>query len=281
MHTSGRVEYQPESVDPVRRFCAVVAVNDCRRAGRAPALGAALSDAGNLPLTILDVLSDGAVDRPVTAHGAERRTLLADDDVVAQVVERVSSRDGVLLVIDVHGGGPPGGRLFDDDAERLLERLHQPVLIVGPYASLPASPGVLVLPVDGAGPGDVVLPVVECWASTFGAADIVLAALDAPDPWPDDREESIGRETGRAAALLAERGIVPAVRRLVTTDAATSLIEMVAAFDDAVLVLAAPRWPGAASHWFATARQLIRYASCPAIIVPADLGASTARTPLD
>ena len=83
-------------------------------------------------------------------------------------------------------------------------------------------------------------------------------------------EEPLGRVACDAVANLADLGIVAAVRRLVTTDAAASLIEVAGTSESAILVVAAPRSPGRVTHWFATARRLIRYAPCPVLVVPSD-----------
>jgi hypothetical protein len=262
----------------MRCFCAVLAVGNERRAGRAVAFGAWLAAAGNLPLTVLEVRRDGpvgeqsALGTPGGAGDGARRVVLQDRDIGAQVADRVSGRDGALLVIDAHGGGPSGGRLFDVDAEHILERVRQPVVVVGPHAELPERQAVLMLPIDGGHDPDLVVRVVEAWTSTFGAADVMVIVLDAPDPWPpaaSEGEEPLGEAASRALELLAERGVVASVRRLATVDAARSLVDAVDETRDAVLVLTAPRWPDGANHWFATVRRLIRHVACPVLVVPA------------
>ena len=57
-------------------------------------------------------------------------------------------------------------------------------------------------------------------------------------------------------------------------DAATALAARADDVRDAVLVVAAERWPGAGTHWRSTSRKLALRASRPVLVVPADRDAS-------
>ena len=148
-------------------------------------MGARLTESVNVPLTILHAGRDETARAPIPCDPGRRRGL-GVGDLGRQVTDRVSGRIGALLVIEAHGGGPPGGRLFDADAEHVLQRLGQPVLVLGPHAEMPSGPAVLVVPVDAAVFGDVVMSVVDQWTQTFGAASVVVVSVEAPDRWPSE-----------------------------------------------------------------------------------------------
>jgi nucleotide-binding universal stress UspA family protein len=248
----------------VEAFCAVVAVADARHRGRAAELARRLAEVGNVPLTVLE-----------SGHDRERspsRTgvVLADGDLGPQVVEHATGRDGAIVVLEAFGGGPPGDRLFDADAEVVLTRLRHPVLVLGPAARVPPTTPTPVVALD-AGAHVAAAAAAARWQVTFRSPRPLVVALDPPDPWPDDGTASVEDPARRAVADLARHGIEASLVRRVALDPATAVLESAELVEEPVVVVAAPRWPGGPSHWFSTARRLIRRAGCPVLVVPADV----------
>ena len=253
----------------VEAFCAVVAVADARHGGRAAELGSRLAEVGNVPLTILESGRDGE-RRPSRAH-----VVLADGDLGGQIVEHAAGRDGAIVVLEAFGGGPPGDRLFDADAEVVLTRLRHPVLVLGPGARVSAAPPTPVVALDAAGSSGAAADAAARWHVTFRSAPPLVVALDPPDPWPDDGTAPVDDPARRAIADLARRGVEASLVRCVALDPATAVLESAESVEEPVVVVAAPRWPGGPSHWYSTARRLIRYAGCPVLVVPTDTDVRT------
>ncbi len=250
-----------------QRFRAVVAVADARRAGRAAELAHQLAAAGNVPLTILDSGRDGERSPP------RSDVPLANGDVGRHVVDQVAGREGAIVVIEAFGGGAPGDRLFDADAEEVLTRLRRPVLVLGPNALVPAAAPTPVMALDGAATPEVAVNAVARWWATFRGPAPLVVALDPPDPWPDDGTAAVEDPARRAVADLARRGVEATLVRRVALEPAAAVVEALedaGLVDQAVVVVATSRWPGGPSHWYSTARRLIRGAACPVLVVPSD-----------
>jgi nucleotide-binding universal stress UspA family protein len=228
----------------VDEFCAVVAVADARHGGRAAELAARLAAVGNLPLTVLE------------CRGAE-------------VVEHTAGRDGAIIVLEAFGGGPPGDRLFDADAEVVLTRLRHPVLVLGPEARVPTTIPTPVVALD-AGGASTAVDAAARWHVTFRSGQPVVVALDPPDPWPDEGHAPVHDPARRVVVALARRGVEASLVRRVALDPAAAVLESAELVEEPVLVVAAPRWPGGPSHWYSTARRLIRHAHCPVLVAPAN-----------
>ncbi len=251
------------------RFASLVTVYDGRRPTTAVSTMIGRLAAAGLDVTELD--ADGH-DEPDLLRPAARRSVhvpLAAGSVGAGIAEHVASRDGALLVIDALGGGAAADRLRDDDVEHVLEHVVQPVMLLGPGAAPTELPATLVVPIDGSGLAGAALPVIVRWCHTFAGTTVVLLGLAAADPWPADASAPPSDDVDRAGAVLAEHGCAAAVDRPRSADTASLLVDT-SREHGRVLVVAAPRWPGSATHWYSTARRLIRQASCPVLIVPAD-----------
>jgi hypothetical protein len=194
-------------------------------------------------------------DIPVTTY-----TIEPDDDTPVDIADLVANRDRALLVIDVHGGGFPGDRLRDADAEAALGADGLPVLALGPRANTRSGPASLVVAIDRSAPQAAALDFGTRWRNTFHPAKVVVVLLDAPSGWSEDEVTD---------DIAVGHGFDGLVEHVVTLDPSRSIGETAAMHEDPVIVVASPRSPSA-SHWFATARRLIRTAPCPVVVVPGD-----------
>ena len=249
------------------RFTTIVTVRDRRRgAARGEVAGRGLAIAGNLGLCVLEV--DGA---DVGTSDPEPTLPVARAGVSQAVVDHVKGGDGALAVIDAHGGGPAGDPLFDTAAERILQRCPQPVLVLGPRADVLLPTRTLVVPSDGAGLVTAAIDAVQAWIECFGAADVTVLALGAADSWPTADDAPPADDAQRAVNTLAAGGIPAQLVRSADTEPAAAIVAACPDQAGTVVVLAAPRWPSTPTHWFSTARRLIRNGGHPVLLVPADL----------
>jgi hypothetical protein len=245
-------------------FSSVVAVEDGQHAGRARAVAERLSAATALPLTVLVPPGSHGRNGPAVP---EERVIGADGEFGPAVAEHLAGRAGVLVVVAAYGGGPPGGRLFDTVAEHVLTHVPHPILVLGPHAPAVHGSSPLLLPVDGDDIVSAVGVAARCWAATFAPARIEVLALQPPDTWPADPTDPVSEHGRGIAAELAAAGVAATLRRVVVGDADPAQ-GIVAAVDglDAVVAVAAPRWPASNEHWFATSRRLIRHGPCALLV---------------
>lgn len=244
-------------------FTSVAALVDHRRSGhRSDVVARQFADWAHVALTLLEVRD--RANLPYTP--ADVRVELPRDAVGPAVTANLRSRDGVLLVVDAHGGGPPGDELFDDDVEYILQHLRRPTLVLGPDArDLRHAPHLLV-PVDRGGLATATLEWIESWVERIPSTSVSVLALDVIDSWPDgslppppdDADELVRVLQGRAASVTLHR-----------TDGSNPAPAVIAACgDDTIIVAVSTPWPSAPSHWFATTRRLIRHAPAPVLVVP-------------
>jgi hypothetical protein len=239
----------------------IIGVSDRRRPDvRSEALAARLSAVGDVPLTVLELVDETF---EMTASPVVPRSIrLSGTTLGHELVEHIGRGDDALVVLDAHGGGFPGDRLLDDDVETVLERTGPPVMVVGPNAAT-VMPNTLLVAVDAATPLDAAARVATRWHQSFGATQLELVELVAPDPWPPDDVPDPG--THRLLGHLAVR-----LERCSTSDPVDALLEVTAQSDNPALLVVAPRWPGR-SHWYSTARHLVRQGTSPVIVVSADV----------
>jgi hypothetical protein len=220
---------------------AILAIDDHRRpTPRAAAVARRLGVLGNVPTTLY--------------------TIAADEVGPTDIVDLLAHRDGgTVLVMDVHGGGFPGDRLRDDDAEAVIAAGRVAVLAIGPRAESRSGPDALVVAIDHSSPGDAALDFGARWRNTFSPSKCAVVMLDAPSGWADSDDSE--------KEVIVGHGFDGLVEHVVTIDPAKSVCATASMHADPVIVVAAPCAPGI-SHWFATARRLIRTAPCPVAVVP-------------
>ena len=158
---------------------AVLALDDRRRPQpHAAALARRLGVLGDVPVTIYEV-SDAAPG-PL------------------DVVDLIGHRDGGILVMDVHAGGLPGDRLFDDDAEAAIGSGRMAVLAIGPHASTPRrSRHVDHRRRPQRTSRDAALDFGARWRNTFSPPEVAVVMLDAPSGWCEHGEvDDVALATG-------------------------------------------------------------------------------------
>jgi hypothetical protein len=219
---------------------AIFALDDRRRpAPHAAAVARRLGVTGRVPTTVYTV-----------AHGAAEPI---------ELVDILGHRGGdTIMVMDAHGGGFPGDRLSDADVETVIAAGRIPVFALGPRAATRSGPDALVVAIDQSTSSDAALDFAVRWRNTFSPSEVVVAVLEAPSGW---------RETDEVDEVMVGHGLDGLVERVITLDPCRSICETAAVLHDPVVVVAAPSSAGT-SHWYSTARRLIRSARCPVVVVP-------------
>ena len=204
--------------------------------------------------------------------------VVREDDPARAISSLVNNRQGALLVMATAArsalGLPGAGRV----SEAVLALLRQPVLLIGPNVEEPShvAPPTLIACVDGSERDEVVLPVLATWTQTFGQRHPwvieVIPRFGTAIPTDD------GVETAHLCSFaerMAAAGIESSQRVVRNNDPVAALGEFAETLPASVLVIASEPWPGS-SHWFSTARRLVRSSTRPVLLVPDD--GQTART---
>ena len=213
--------------------------------------------------------------------GPHVTTVVRHEHAGTAISEHLSGRDGALLVLATSARAALDEDHAGSVSEFVLSTLRQPVLLVGPGVDVDHAFGApaLVAAVDGLDLVAAALPVIESWARTFGGPPPELVEVIPLVP-------AIARHAGRrleAARVracvdrLASIGVAAEGNVLYGDDAATALAARADEVPDAVLVVAAERWPGAGTHWRATSRKLAFRSSRPVLVVPSDRDVRTTR----
>ena len=213
-----------------------------------------------------------AHDRPsiVSRLPVETLTVAEDRDVAATIVEHVRSREGALLVMTT------GGTFLLTKARRsitndVLERLRQPVLLLGAHCAQPVrlDASTLAVGVDPSRDERPAVEIVRSWRKTFGSSRVLLVDVVAESSWPAAAADDAARERAEATAHTIP-GIDAETTVLQSNDPAAALVAFGERHDDAILVLTSDRWPGR-SHWYSTTRRVVQLSSRPVLVVPSDL----------
>ena len=261
----------------------VVAVDLERSGERALPVALALGQLVGLPVEIVTVASrdrSGArqvidLDRRASALGVAARSIvvLHDDDPGRAIAAQVNNCDGALLVMATTARSALGVPVHGSVSEEVLGHVRQPVLLIGPNVQEPChmAKATLVACVDGSDSAEAALPVMVSWARSFGG----------PRPWFVEVIPPLGASfTAEGGDLesthvrsfverLAADGIGASWRVLRGTDPVATLREFADDISGSVLVVTSERWPGS-SHWYSTARKLVRWSPRPVLLVPAD-----------
>lgn len=208
-----------------------------------------------------------AFGRQLVANTATRLEVIALEalgDRRPALRDRLAGGGGAIVVMDVHGGGFLSDVLFDEDAEEILQHVPVPVVALGPAAVVPAAIRTLMVLADEHTPLERPLDLAASWSASLGAVTVSVAHLEAPTTWPHAAPDD---HDGRARAAMAARGISGAVQRVPASEPWAAIRAIVAAERETIPVVTTRRWPGA-DHWFSTARNLIRHAGSPVLVVP-------------
>ena len=150
----------------------------------------------------------GAARNLAGRAGLPVETLSVPDggDVAAAIVEHVRAHDGALLVMST------GGTYLLSQARRsiasdVLERLCQPVLLLGPHCTQQADASTLVVGVDRTNETQHGIHVADAWRRTFGAVETRLVDVVAESSWPpESTDEGIDAPAGpRCCARTTRR----------------------------------------------------------------------------
>ena len=101
----------------------------------------------------------------------------------------------------------------------------------------------------------------ERWISTFSKVQPQLVDVIPPDSWPHSNHRAV--DDPSEAPPGADHAELRAL------DVGVALLAHLNNRHDAVVIVSSPRWPSTPSHWWATARRLVRQLSCPVLVVPA------------
>jgi nucleotide-binding universal stress UspA family protein len=216
------------------------------------------------------------------------------DDPAAAITKELNRRPGAFLVMSTRGNGRLTGAVLGSVAGDILASTDAPFLALGPQADRPGwltgrprrrpaqfpdplSVGAVVALVDGTASAEAALPVAASWA---GALDrelvVVTVAEDAPAGVDGRTPNRFGTPdpAGYVTAVVEQlRATVPHVRGEVIRDplgVASGVRSFLTEHPVAVIVVAATHRTGLERlRLGATAADIVRTATTPALIVPA------------
>jgi nucleotide-binding universal stress UspA family protein len=193
---------------------------------------------------------------------AELYVLRAQDPQLA-VCEHLAGHDGSLILRGTSAGGHDGGPLLDHTAEAIMSHVPQPLLLLGPRQANPRRDGQLspITVRDGASELTSLESATGRWISTFSNIQPQFVDVIPPDPWPRSNIQDVDNPSETPPRTDHTE--------LRTLDLGAALLSHLNSRHDAVVVVASPRWPSTPSHWWSTARRLVRQLSCPVLVVPA------------
>jgi hypothetical protein len=251
----------------------IVVADEFSTSDRPFALARRLATAADLTVQVVcSIVDDGHGDgvpgwrlkRRLEAHGlsaAELHVLRVGEPALA-IAEYLAGHDGSLVLRATSAGGHDGGPLLDLIAETIMTRSARPLLLLGPRQANPRRDDQLspVTVRDGASDMATLESVTQLWTATVpGVAPELLEVLP-PDPWPGSSVDLSSADAN---------GSAPVVTQLRTLDLDDAVSTYLKGRHDAVVVVSSPRWASEPSHWWATARRLVRHQACPVLVVPA------------
>lgn len=225
--------------------------------------------------------------------GADVSTISVAADPAPGITEELARRPGALLVMSTRAHGRLAGAVLGSVAGDILASTDAPFLAVGPQADRPGwltgrprrrpspfpdplSVGAIVVLVDGTAADEAALPVAAAWAGALDRDLVVLTvAEDAPAGFDGTIPNRFGpKDPRRHVDAIAERwrAEVPKVCSEVVRDplgVASGVRSYLAEHQVALLVVAATRRTGLERlRLGATAADIVRSATAPALIVP-------------
>jgi hypothetical protein len=251
----------------------IVVADEFSTSDRPFALARRLAIAGDLSVQVVCAVVDDArrdetpgwrLKRRLDAHGlssAELRVLRLDESPELALAEYLAGHDGGLVLRATSAGGHDGGPLLDRVAETIMSHIARPLLLLGPRQANPRrdehmSP---VAVRDDATDRASLAAATERWTSTFPDTATELVDIMPPDPWPGSSADRTWPDAPPTT---------PGAIALHTADLDDAVASYLGGRRDAVVVVSSDRWPNEASHWWATARRLVRHQTCPVLVVP-------------
>ncbi|HLM17564.1 MAG TPA: universal stress protein [Acidimicrobiia bacterium] len=194
-------------------------------------------------------------------------SIVHDDDAASGIVRHVSRRDDTLLVMATSARSPWSSSVLGSITHDVLGRIHRPVLLVGPHVSWTEQPPctTLVPCIGGAEAAERAVPAIVSWQQTFTSPAPQLAAVV-----PVEADASVAeRRLGRMAELLAAQHVRADTRIIRDPDPVAALETLASRFVGPVHVAISARYTDDRLHWHSTTQRLIREATCPVLVVPA------------
>jgi nucleotide-binding universal stress UspA family protein len=118
------------------------------------------------------------------ARGLEVDTALGQGAPADAIVDTAEARDAWLVVMATHGRGGLSRWAFGSVAEKVVQGLRPPLVLVRGDGALPETFRHVVVPLDGSGLAEAVLPFAAEIAGAFGARLTLLHAIRDPGPVP-------------------------------------------------------------------------------------------------
>lgn len=244
---------------------------DVRRTERRWPTLVVAADAGRRVTSTVDELRRASRGRLTVESNADDRP----GHLPCALVEQAGADPGAsVIVVEALGGGPATGPLFDDVAETVLAISPHPVLVLGPEAPASGPPTALVAVVDATSALGPLALVVADLAAAIGDLRVVVAELAAPDPWAGDDDPAVDPVRALARTLGADER-----HRIIDADPHAALRRAADLVPGAIVTVAARRWTDPGERWYGRARQLIRTARAPVLVVPDDLAEASHRSP--
>lgn len=178
----------------------------------------------------------------------------------------------------VHPRGGLARALLGSVAEDVLQRITDPVLLVGPHTRPDSSPvaGRLMVCLDGSHNGEAILPVAAAWAREFGIEPYFVQALDpnteralraAGLPGGDVYEDAY---LARVASRLYDEGVPVNWDVLHSTRPAAAIIDHASHRDASLLALSTHGRTGLGRIAIGSvALQVVHDSHCPALVLRA------------
>jgi nucleotide-binding universal stress UspA family protein len=247
---------------------------------RAVALALRLADHRGPPVELLTVVSrrdDGRLGvRSPSAPVADvaRVTVLGTDgDVADAIIEHIANQDGALLVMSTSATGLISHERRSVTA-RLLERLTEPALFVGPAVpdNVDLGGATLIVGIDRSLDAQPALAVAESWRQAFGGPQPVLVDILPISGWPPGTIDEADQRSAVDAVVdaFAARGIAAEGVVLHGNEPVQVLLDFAMTLRNPVFVTTSERWAGAPSHWYSTTRRLLQRSPRPVLVVPRD-----------
>ena len=203
-------------------FTSIVVALDLEREGdRALPIAYALSELGDVSVELLTVQSPFVseeidafeLSQRATANGwpADSYVVVHDNDPARAIVDYVEARPGALLIMSTTAKSPVKQQFLGSVSEAVLNRIHVPVLMVGPHvpATTKMSSSTLVACVDSTDVATAAFPAIASWVHTFTSkAPWVIEVLPAPRG-----RAAVVVESSRMCAISPDNSAPSASRR--------------------------------------------------------------------
>jgi len=179
----------------------IVPVDGSDDSWRAVDVAVALGRRGDAPVDVVEVvfteydldeaklrLSSRLVQHDTQGVTISTRAILGKSAAEAIAAE-VDMHPEALVVMASHGRGRSAA-LLGSVAEKLLQKIYGPILVVGPRATLSRFQGLVVVTVDGSAESEAVLPLAAAWAIELRVAPWIIAVAEPDTVAPSDVSES-------------------------------------------------------------------------------------------